>query len=39
MRGCVLDGKVSFPDGRPHLPRRPELDRTSGDANDPYGEG
>lgn len=23
MRGCVLDGKVTFPDGRPHLPRWP----------------
>jgi hypothetical protein len=23
MRGCVLDGKVTFPDGRAHLPRWP----------------
>jgi hypothetical protein len=23
MRGCVLDGKVTFPDGRPHPPRWP----------------
>ena len=23
MRGCVLDGKVTFPDSRPHLPRWP----------------
>ena len=23
MRGCVLDGKVTFPDHRPHLPRWP----------------
>lgn len=26
MRGCVLDGKVTFPDGRPHLPRWPTRD-------------
>jgi hypothetical protein len=26
MRGCVLDGKVTFPDGRPHLPRWPTKD-------------
>lgn len=23
MRGCVLDGKVTFGDGRPHDPRWP----------------
>ena len=23
MRGCVLDGKVTFSDGRPHLPKWP----------------
>jgi len=26
MRGCVLDGKVTFPDDRPHLPRWPTKD-------------
>lgn len=30
MRGCVIDGKVSFPDGRPHLPRWPPASRRAG---------
>lgn len=31
MRGCVLDGKVTFSDDRPHLPRWP----SPGDGDEP----
>ena len=32
MRGCVIDGKVTFPDGRAHLPRWPQPARKPGGA-------
>lgn len=39
MRGCVLDGKVTFPDGRSHRPRWPSPgdpdERARGGADGP----
>jgi hypothetical protein len=39
MRGCVIDGQVTFPDGRPHLPRWPsprdDREREHGGADEP----
>ncbi len=32
MRGCVLDGKVTFPDRRPHLPRWPSSEHVAAPA-------
>jgi hypothetical protein len=38
MRGCAIDGKVTFPDGRPHLPRWPSprdaRERASSDSSE-----
>jgi hypothetical protein len=35
MRGCVIDGKVTFPDGRAHLPRWPQPGGKAGGGADP----
>jgi hypothetical protein len=39
MRGCVLDGKVTFPDGRPHLPRWPSPGDVAAPAARPAKDG
>ena len=38
MRGCVLDGKVEFADGLPHVPRWPARPGDRGPVGRPDGD-